>query len=124
MPHGGKDQEDGNRQDRMKTTTLYTRRKFIFLNEEYFPNSIRTFTTAQDMMDLNDKLAEKGKWYAFFDFARDEFMDSAMGYADYFSFLMNPSRFCWLVKEFLKSELTSSEVRCACHSSIDSNFDL
>ena len=33
----------------------------MFLNGEYFPNSIRTFTTAQDMMDLNDKLAEKGK---------------------------------------------------------------
>jgi len=74
----------------------------IFLNGEYFPNSIRTFTTAQDMIDLNNKLAEKGKWYAFFDFARDEFMDSTMGYADYFSFLINPSRFCWLVKEFLK----------------------
>jgi len=74
----------------------------IFLNEEYFPNSIRTFTTAQDMMDLNDKLIEKEKWYAFFDFARDEFMDSTMGYADYFSFLINPSLFCWLVKEFLK----------------------
>jgi len=74
----------------------------IFLNGEYFPNSIRTFTTAQDMMDLNDKLIEKEKWYAFFDFARDEFMDSAMGYADYFSFLINPPRFCWLVKEFLK----------------------
>ena len=96
----------------------------IFLNEEYFPNPARTFITAQDMMDLNDKLIEKEKWYTFFDFARDEFMDSAMGYADYFSFLINPPRFCWLVKEFLKSELTSSKGRCACHSSTDSNFDL
>ena len=75
----------------------------IFLNGEYFPNSIRTFTTAQDMMDLKDKLAEKGKWYDFFNFARDEFMGSTMGYADYFSFLINPPRFCWLVKEFLKT---------------------
>jgi len=96
----------------------------IFLNGEYSPNPIRAFTTAQDMMDLNDKLAEKGKWYAFFNFARDEFMDSTMGYADYFSFLINPPCFCWLVKEFLKSELTSSEGRGACHSSTDSNFDL
>ena len=78
----------------------------IFLNGEYFPNSIRTFTTAQDMMDLNDKLVEKEKWYTFFDFARDEFMNCTrtMGYADYFAFLINPPRFCWLVKEFLKEK--------------------
>ena len=76
----------------------------IFLNREYFPNSSRAFITAQDMMDLNDKLAEKEKWYAFFDFARNEFMDSTTGYADYFAFLINPPRFCWLVKEFLKEK--------------------
>jgi hypothetical protein len=73
------------------------------------PNN-RTFTTAQDMMDLKDKLVEKHRWYGFIVFAktRFSFKDYDPCYDNietgFYDWLINPPRFCQLVADFLKKE--------------------
>lgn len=68
----------------------------------------RTFTTAQDMVDLAKKLAEVWKWDKFEPWAFEYFEEKAngFGFSNYIAWLMveNPARTCELVGEFLEAE--------------------
>ena len=59
----------------------------------------RTFTTAQDMQDLKDKLVEKGKWESFY---REIYRKSKFSWDCMFiDWLWRPES-CQLVADFLK----------------------
>lgn len=66
----------------------------------------RTFTTPDDMMAVKRKLVEKGEWKGFYMFCRDKFDDTPEPiingyYEDFTDWLLDESRFCRLVAEFM-----------------------
>jgi hypothetical protein len=70
----------------------------------------RTFTTAQDMMDLKDKLSEKHLWYRFVTISKTRFPFNAYDpcydsvETGLWNWLLNPLRFCQLVADLLNEE--------------------
>jgi hypothetical protein len=87
--------------------------------EHYTHAQNRAFTTAQDMMDLKDKLVEKGMWKGFLRSAFNSIEGCATDISttydadcpdeqfyneDFFSWIMDSPRFCQLVADLLKEE--------------------
>jgi hypothetical protein len=71
----------------------------------------RQFTTAQDMMDLKDKLVEKGMWSQFWYYSHEVWLPiidinkfRPDGFVTFINWLFNPPRFCKLVADLLKKE--------------------
>ena len=60
----------------------------------------RTFTTWKDLGVLKERLVEEKKWGDFMELAYDRWVtreDPCL-----YSWLLHPTRFCWLVSEFLR----------------------
>ena len=80
----------------------------------YHVHENRTFTDAQDVQDLGNKLVEKGLWQEFLEFSSEIFLGvfpvHIKNGLEYYNFrfilfiMLNPTRFCELVGEFLKKE--------------------
>ena len=69
--------------------------------EEYHEN--RTFTTPDDFFTLKDKLVEKGEWMKFEEFSIRRWVNETRATGDprHTDWLLNASRFCELVGEWL-----------------------
>ena len=67
-------------------------------NTKFYDNQFRTFTTWEDLGALQEKLVEKRRWRDFDAFALVKW-DGSIGIV---LWLLYPTRFCWLVSEYLK----------------------
>ena len=71
-----------------------------YVQEEHCRNNNRTFATENDMVALKERLVKMGKWFGFYP---TTWRESGINWADAFSnWLFTPTRFCWLVSEWLK----------------------
>jgi len=64
----------------------------------------RTFTTGNDMLNLKEKLVEKGEWDEFEDFALSKKNEKYVSVVSLTDYLINPAIFIPLAIEFLKEE--------------------
>ena len=69
------------------------------------PISFRTFTTPQDMMDLKDRLVEKGMWEQFEQFSFWKWVgDKTLKEITFTRHIINPATFIPLVSSFLEAQ--------------------
>ena len=69
----------------------------------------RTFTTGNDMLDLKEKLVEKGKWEEFVEFANSKCLED-ISTPGFYGWLFTMPRFAELVDEFLKEGNMNDEI--------------
>jgi hypothetical protein len=79
--------------------------------EHYTHAQNRTFITAQDMMDLKERLVEKGMWPKFWYYSHEVWLPiidinkfRPDGFVTFINWLLNPPRFCKLLADLLKKE--------------------
>jgi hypothetical protein len=68
----------------------------------YYPPN-RKFATLQDVTDLKAALVKDEKWKLFLEAAMNEFLHKQdLPHRPFSRWLLNPARFCWLVRQAQK----------------------
>jgi len=76
------------------------------VQEEHCRNNNRTFATGNDMVALKEKLIEAERWWEFeqqFCLIKWDWVEQEK-YQSFLDWIFTPTRFCWLVSEYLEEQ--------------------
>ena len=75
-------------------------------NTKFYDNQFRTFTTWEDLGALQEKLVEAERWWEFeqqFCLIKWDWVEQGK-YQSFLDWIFTPTRFCWLVSEYLEEQ--------------------